>query len=103
MVFSASGSRGEPGMNSRLRSQQSQPPLRPSENKVGHERQERRRNSARQNHLVVNHGQSAKNKFPKPACADRRRNRRQPYRDDGSNSHAGHNDSRSERQFHLEE
>src|SRR5208282_5411510 len=83
--------------------QRSQPSLHSSEHKIGEERQQRRRNGSRENHLVVHHGQSTKNEFSQSARANRGRNRRQPNGDHGSDSHPGNNYTRSERQLNLEQ
>src|SRR6266446_2156861 len=73
MVFLAAETLGAcPNLG--LHTQRSQSPLQSSEDKVGEERQQRRRNGPRQNHLVVHHAQSAENKLPQSARADRCRN-----------------------------
>src|SRR6266404_7548340 len=102
MVFVGGGNFGA-CPNLRLHTQRPQSPLQSSEHKVGEERQQRGRNSSRQNHLVVDHGQSAKNKFSESACADRCRDRCQPNGEHRRNSQSGDNDSRGQRQLHLEE
>src|SRR5437588_8712553 len=89
--------------NLRFRPQRTQPPLKSSEHKVGKKRQQRRWNGPRQNHLVVHHAQSAENKLPQSARADRCRNRCQSYGEHRRNSQSGHNHSRSQRQLHLKE
>src|SRR6266403_1209479 len=88
---------------SRFCSQRSQSPLQSSEHKVRKQRQQRRRNGSRQNHLVVDHGETAKNKFSESACADRRRDRCQPNGEHRRDSQSRDNDSRGERQLDLKE
>src|ERR1700680_2957160 len=51
----------------RLHTQRPQSSLQSSEYKVGKERQQRRRNRSRQNHLVVHHSETAKNKLSESA------------------------------------
>src|SRR5229473_7717969 len=87
----------------RLRTQRPQSPLQSSEHKVGKERQQRRRNGSRQNHLVVHHGETAKNKFSESARANRCCDRCQSNGEHRRNSQSRDNDSRSQRQLHLEE
>src|SRR5258708_17468622 len=87
----------------RFRTQRAQSPLESSEHKVGKKRQQRRRNGSGHNHLVVHHGQSAKNKFSESARANRCCNRRQSNGEHRRNSQSSHNDSRGQRQLHLEE
>src|SRR6266852_2830626 len=87
----------------RLRTQRPQSPLQSSEHKVGEESQQRGRDGSRQNHLVVHHAQSAENKLSQSACADRSCDRCQSYGEHRGNSQSGDNDSRGQRQLHLEE
>src|SRR5258706_11682843 len=87
----------------RFRTQRPQSALQPSEHKVGEERQQRSRNGSRQNHLVVHHGETAKNKLSQSARADRSCNRRQSNGEHRRNSQSSHNHSRGQRQLHLEE
>src|ERR1700730_10663936 len=87
----------------RLHPPRPQSPLHSSEHKVGEERQQRGRNGACQNHLVVHHGQSAKNILSEAARTNRCCNGCQSNGEHRGNSQSGDNDSRGQRQFHLEE
>src|SRR6266446_8686940 len=89
MVFVGGGTFGA-CPNLCLHTQRPQSPLESSEHKVGQERQQRRRNGSRQNHLVVHHGESAKNKFSQSARADRCCDRCQSNGEHRRNSQSSH-------------
>ena len=77
-------------------------PLGISENEVGSDRDQRRRNRACQNEHIVVHSQAAKDVTPQPARIDGRGDSGGSDADHRCDSHAGENHSQGEGQLNLE-
>src|SRR2546425_2196937 len=72
----------------RLISSRRQTPLGPAQARVGENRQQRRRDGPRQNHLIVHHRNAAKDERPQPARADGCGNGADADGNDGGNTEA---------------